>query len=104
MLLYPCNLLESNDFIIDSTSLSVPRKEFILLLVLYKRGGNTHYFFIVVHRETKKLLKRFAFLQVIAVALFPNQVVAVALVLVIPRLLPEASMLPCYRRHKIQLF
>ena len=59
----PCDLLESSDFIIDSISLFVTRKEFILVLVLYKRGGNTLLFFIGVHIETKKLLKRFAFLQ-----------------------------------------
>ena len=63
ILSYPCDLLKSNDFIIDSISLFVTRKEFILVLVLYKRGGNTLLFFIAVHIETKKLLKRFAFLQ-----------------------------------------
>ena len=63
ILSYPCDLLKSNDFIIDSISLFVTRKEFILVLVLYKRGGNTLLFFIGVHIETKKLLKRYAFLQ-----------------------------------------
>ena len=63
ILSYPCDLLQSNDFIIDSISLFVTRKEFILVLVLYKRGGNTLLFFIGVHIETKKLLKRYAFLQ-----------------------------------------
>ena len=56
-------MLESSDFIIDSISLFVTRKEFILVLVLYKRGGNTLLFFIGVHIETKKLLKRFDFLS-----------------------------------------
>ena len=61
--IYPCDLLESNDFIIDSISSFVTQKQFILVLVLYKRGGNTLLFLIGVHIETKKLLKRFAFLQ-----------------------------------------
>ena len=65
ILSYPCDLLQSNDFIIDSISLFVTRKEFILVLVLYKRGGNTLLFFIGVHIETKKLLKRFAFFAVV---------------------------------------
>ena len=39
MLSYPCDLLESNDLTINSISLFVRRKEFILVLVLYKRGG-----------------------------------------------------------------
>ena len=38
---YTCNLLESNDFIIDNISLFVTLKELILVLVLYKSGGNT---------------------------------------------------------------
>ena len=63
ILLYPCDFLESNDFIVDKISLFVTRKEFILVLVLYKRGGNTLLFFIGAHIETKKLLKRFAFLH-----------------------------------------
>ena len=64
ILSYPCDLLESNDFIIDNISLFVTRKELILVvLVLYKKGGNTLLFFIGVHIETNKLLKRFAFLQ-----------------------------------------
>ena len=63
ILSHPCDLLETSDFIIDSISLFVTRKEFILVLVLYKRGGNTLLFFIGVHIETKKLLKRFAILQ-----------------------------------------
>ena len=39
MLSYPCDLLESNDLTINSISLFVRRKEFILVLVLYKTGG-----------------------------------------------------------------
>ena len=54
---YPCDLLESNCFIIDNRSLFVTRKELILVLALYKRGGNTLMFFIGMHIEAKKLLK-----------------------------------------------
>ena len=49
----PCDLLESSDLIIDSISLFVTRKDFILVLVLYKRGGNTLLSFIGVHIEKK---------------------------------------------------
>ena len=63
ILSHPCDFLESSDFIIDSISLFVKRKEFILVLVLHKRGGNTLLFFISVHIETKKLFTKFAFLQ-----------------------------------------
>ena len=56
ILLYPCDLLESNDFIIDNISLFVTQKEFILVLVLYKRGGHTLLFFI-----EKKAVKKMCF-------------------------------------------
>ena len=59
ILLYPCDLLESNDFIIDNISLFVTQKEFILVLVLYKRGGHTLLFFI----EKKAVKKMCFFLQ-----------------------------------------
>ena len=63
ILSHPCDLLESSDFIIDSISLFVTRKEFILVLVLYKKEVTHYCFFIGVHIETKKLLNRFAFSQ-----------------------------------------
>ena len=53
ILSYPCDLLESNGFIIDNRSVFVTRKEFILVLVLYKRAGNTLLLFIGVHAEKK---------------------------------------------------
>ena len=53
ILSYPCDLLESNDFIIDNRSVFVTRKEFILVLVLYKRAGNTLLLFIGVDAEKK---------------------------------------------------
>ena len=53
ILSHPCDLVESNGFIIDSISLFVTRKNLIPVLVLYKRGGNTLLYFIGVHIETK---------------------------------------------------
>ena len=66
ILSHPRDLLESSDFIIDSIDsilLFVTRKEFILVLVLYKKEVTHYCFFIGVHIETKKLLNRFAFSQ-----------------------------------------
>ena len=58
-------MLESNDFIIDSISLFVTRKEFILVLVLHTRGGNALLFFVGVHTETKKFIKKICFFAVV---------------------------------------
>ena len=58
---YPCDLLESNKYIIDNISLFETRKDLILVLVLYRTGGST--LFIGVYIEAKKILKSFAFLQ-----------------------------------------
>ena len=60
---YPCDLLESNKYIIDNISLFETRKDLILVLVLYRTGGSTPLFFIGVYIEAKKILKSFAFLQ-----------------------------------------
>ena len=55
---YPCNLLESNDFIIDNISLFETQKELILVLVLYKRVVNTLSFFVGVHIEAEKVIEK----------------------------------------------
>ena len=52
-LLYTCDLLEYNDFIIDNISLSETWKEFILGFVSCIRGGSTLLFFVGVHIEAK---------------------------------------------------
>ena len=53
---YPCDLLKSNDFIINNISFLVPWKVFILVFVLYEKDGNI-LVFIGDHTDAKGLLK-----------------------------------------------
>ena len=50
-------------FFINDISSSAKWNNVILALVLYENNGNTLEFFIGVNIDTKKLLKRFAFVQ-----------------------------------------
>ena len=59
----PWALLESNVFIIANISFSVTWKDLILLPVLYEKDSKQLALSIGVYIETKKLLKKFAFLQ-----------------------------------------
>lgn len=53
---YPCDLLESNDFITNNISFLVPWKVFILVFVLYEKDGNI-LVFIGDYTDAKGLLK-----------------------------------------------
>ena len=60
ILSYPQHVLESNNnnIISDNISLFVTRKEFILVLVLHKRGGDTLLLFIGVDIQNKNVIKK----------------------------------------------